>query len=348
MAQATETAAARGAERVNVVRIGQPLPEERWGRMVAEAGGALTMTPVRGEAEVVAATREAEIIINAGGAFPAGVIAQLERCRLIVQASVGYDRIDVPAATARGIMIANLPDYCIEEVAEHALTLTLASARRLPAMERTVRDGAWNNRGYQSIFEMIGPVRRLRHTTLGIVGFGKIGKLVARKASGVGWRIVAADPFVTAEDAAALGVELLPLEELLRGADFVTLHVLLSPETRGLINAERLALMKPSAYLVNTCRGPIVDEAALIAALREGRLAGAGLDVFEHEPLALDSPLRDLPNVILTPHFAVYSAEAIEANIREPFEEVVRVLGGRWPRGLVNRELKERLSGYRD
>lgn len=333
---------------VKVARIGVPLPDDGWSSMVAAAGGVLNQIETGSEAELVAATRDAEIIINAGGAFPAHVIAQLERARLIIQSSVGYDRIDVPAATARGIMIANLPDYCIEEVAEHALTLTLACARRIPTMEQLVRDGSWNTRGYQSIRETVGVVRRLKHTTFGIIGFGKIGKLVAQKASGLGWRIIAADPFVQPEAAKALGVELLPIEEVLRQADYVTLHVLLSPETRGLISTERLALMKPSAYLINTCRGPIVDEAALIAAIKNGQLAGAGLDVMEHEPLALDSPLRDLPNVILTPHFAVYSLEAIEAWGREPFEEVVRVLRGQWPRGLVNRELKGTLTGYRD
>jgi D-3-phosphoglycerate dehydrogenase len=340
MAQATGT--------IKVVRVGVPLPGKEWAAQIAAAGGELTMVEARGEAEVIAATRDADIIINAGAAFPASVIEHLEHCRLLIQSSVGYDRIDVPAATARGIMVANLPDYCIEEVAEHALALLLAGARRLPTMERLVRDGSWNSSPYTAIRDAIGPVQRLSQTTLGIVGFGKIGRLVARKAGGIGWTILAADPFVSAETAAALGVQLVPLDDLLRRADFVTLHVLLSPETRGLIGRRELALMKPTAFLVNTCRGPIVDEPALIEALQAGRLAGAGLDVFEHEPLALDSPLRHLPNVILTPHMAVYSEQAIANWTREPFEEAVRVMGGRWPRGLVNRELKERLTGYRD
>lgn len=340
MAQATEQA--------SVVRIGVPVPDEPWAALIEAAGGRLTMVETRGEADIVAATRDADIIINAGGAFPAHVIEQLRRCRLIIQSSVGYDRIDVPAATARGIMIANLPDYCIEEVAEHALTLLLAGARSLPTMERLVRDGSWNTQPYTAIRSAIGPVQRLSTTTLGIVGFGKIGRLVARKAGGIGWTILAADPFVTTEAAAALGVELVPLDDLLRRSDYITLHVLLSPETRGLIGRRELALMKSSAYLVNTCRGPIIDESALIEALRAGQLAGAGLDVMEVEPLAMDSPLRGFPHVTLTPHMAVYSEQAIANWTREPFEDAARVLNGRWPRGLVNRELKERLTGYTD
>jgi D-3-phosphoglycerate dehydrogenase len=335
--QATET--------VKVVRLGAPLPGAHWVSQIAAAGGVLVQTEVRGEEETIAACRDADIIINAGSRFPARVIDALERCRLLIQASVGYDRIDVPAATARGIMIANLPDYCIEEVAEHALTLLLASARRLPAMERLVRDGSWN-RG--AAVPHLGPVQRLSTTTLGIVGFGKIGRLVARKSAGLGWRILAADPFVQPAAAAQHGATLLPLEELLPQADYLTVHVLLSPETRHLIGARQLALMKPSAFLVNTCRGPIIDESALIAALQAGRLAGAGLDVFEEEPLPLTSPLRDLPNVILTPHTAVYSEQALENWRREPFAEAIRVMSGTWPRGLVNRELRDRLTGYHD
>jgi D-3-phosphoglycerate dehydrogenase len=215
-------------------------------------------------------------------------------------------------------------------------------------MDRIVRDGTWNTVPYTEFRQQVGPVQRLSTTTFGIIGFGKIGRLIAAKSAGIGWTILAADPFVSADTADALGVELVSLDELLERSDFVTLHILLSPETRGLIGQRELALMKPGAILVNTCRGPIVNEAALTEALLSGHLAGAGLDVFEHEPLALDSPLRDLPNVILTPHMAVYSEQAIANWTREPFDEVVRVIGGQWPRGLVNRELKERLTGYHD
>jgi D-3-phosphoglycerate dehydrogenase len=190
----------------------------------------------------------------------------------------------------------------------------------------------------------IGPVERLSTQTLGIVGFGNIGKLVARRASGFGFRIVAADPFVTAEGARAHGAELLSLDDLLRQADLVTLHVFLNAQTRHLISGPQLALMKATAYLINTCRGPIVDEPALIAALQAGQLAGAGLDVFEQEPVDPENPLLTMENVIATPHVAVYSRTAIDLNRTQPFDEVVRVLSGQYPRGLVNRALKERVK----
>jgi D-3-phosphoglycerate dehydrogenase len=331
---------------VKVVRVGSGLTaeQEAGGRLTLRAVGAeLVLHPFAGEEALVAAARDADAIINAGGRFPASTIRQLEKCRVIVQGSVGYDPIDVEAATARGIMVANLFDYCIEEVADHAMTLVLACARRLRFMERVVHEGLWGG-DRRAMMERIGPVERLSTQTLGIVGFGNIGKLVAQRAAGFGWRRLAADPFVKPEAAAELGVELVPLDQLLRQADLVTLHVFLNEQTRHMIGAAQLGLMKPTAYLINTCRGPIVDEPALIAALRAGKLAGAGLDVFEQEPIAADNPLLAMENVIATPHVAVYSRTAIELNRTQPFDEVARVLSGRYPRGLVNRSLRERLA----
>src|SRR5262249_13145071 len=196
----------------------------------------------------------------------------------------------------------------------------------------------------RAMMARIGPVERLSTQTLGIVGFGNIGRLVARRAQGFGFRIVAADPYVRPETAREHGAELLPLDDLLRQADLVTLHVFLNAGTRRLTGAPQLALMKPSAYLVNTCRGPIVDEPALIAALRAGGLAGAGLDVFEQEPIDQQSPLLEMENVIVTPHVAVYSRRALELNRTQPFDEVARALRGQYPRGLVNRLVKERIK----
>ena len=331
---------------LKVVRVGQPLSDELAAperKKLAEVGAELVMHPYRDEADLVAVAKDADALINAGGRFPASTISQLEKAKIIVQGSVGYDQIDVDAATERGIMVANLFDYCIEEVAEHALTLTLALARRLTFMQEAVRSGAWA-RDRASMRQRIGPVERLSETTFGIVGFGNIGKLVARKGGGMGWRILAADPFVDPAIGKEHGVEIVPLEQLLRESDFVTLHVFLNAKTRHMIGVEQLALMKRSAYLINTCRGPIVDEPALIEALRAGRIAGAGLDVFETEPIEADNPLLGMENVILTPHHAVYSRQALELNRTQPFDEVCRVLSGRWPRGLVNRSLRERLN----
>ncbi len=331
--------------RPRVVRIGAPLPNpERERQLIEDAGGELVFVEAMDQAALLAAVRSAEIVINAGGVqFSRELIGQLDACQAIIQSSVGYDRIDVKAATERAIMVANLPDYCSEEVSDHAVALLLALARRLPRMDRLIRDGLWGKPGVRSM-DLVGRVDRLSERTLGIVGFGNIGRLVARKARGIFARLIAADPYVQPEAAAQHGVELLPLRDLLRQADYVTLHVLLTDETRHLINANNLALMKPTAFLVNTCRGPIVDEAALVEALRAGRLAGAGLDVFEHEPIGPDHPLLAFDNVIVTPHLAVYSERAMELWRIQPIEDAARVLRGLYPRGLVNRELKSRLG----
>lgn len=329
-----------------VVRVGAPLPEhqaaperEKLRRVDAE----LVMHPYAGEDDLIPVVRDADALINAGGRFPASTINALRKAKVIVQGSVGYDPIDLDAATARGIMVANLFDYCSEEVADHAMTLTLACARRLRFMERVVQEGLWG-RDRRAMMERIGPVERLSTQTFGIVGFGNIGKLVARRAAGFGFRIIASDPYASAAAAAQLGVELVSLDDLCRQADLITLHVFLNEQTRHLFGARQLALMKPSAYLINTCRGPIVDEPALIAALQAGQIAGAGLDVFEQEPVGRDNSLLTMENVIATPHVAVYSRTAIDLNRTQPFDEVVRVLSGQYPRGLVNRGLKETLG----
>jgi D-3-phosphoglycerate dehydrogenase len=329
-----------------VVRLGSPLenPEREIG-IIEEAGGTLQYVEARDEATALAAIRDADIAINAGGIrFSEAVFAHMRRCRAVIQCSVGYDRIEVPAATARGIMIANLPDYCIEEVADHAVALTLASARRLFQMQRVVRDGKWAGGTYDAIVAAIDPIERLSERTFGIIGFGNIGKLVAKKTKGIFNRLLAADPWVKPEMAALHGAELVSLEELLAQSDYVTLHVLLTTETRHMINAERLALMKPTAYLVNTCRGPIVDEVALTEALRAGKLAGAGLDVFEVEPIGPDHPLANMDNVIVTPHLAVRSQTAMWQWRIQPIDDAARIIRGYYPRGMVNRDLKNTLG----
>jgi D-3-phosphoglycerate dehydrogenase len=333
------------ASRPTVVRLGTPLvdpaPEQQ---TIADAGGQLVMVEVTDAASGVAAIRDADVVINSGGLrFDADVFGQLQHCRAVIQTSVGYDRIDVPAATARGIMIANLPDYCIEEVADHAVALVLASARRLIPMHQAVKSGLWGRADYRTS-EHVGSIERLSKQTLGIVGFGNIGRLVAKRTRGLFARLLAADPYVKPETAAQHGAELVSLEDLLRQSDYVTLHVLLTNETRHLMNAERLALMKPTAHLVNTCRGPVVDEEALINALRAKQLSGAGIDVFEKEPIGADHPLANMDNVIVTPHLAVYSSTAMVNWRVHPIEDAARILRGYYPRGLVNRELKSMLN----
>lgn len=331
--------------RPKVVRLGVPFPDPEYEqRIVGEAGGELVMALPKGNEETFAAIADASVIINAVGfPFDADAMARIPSCRAIIQSSVGYDRIDVAAATNRDLMIANLPDYCIEEVSDHAVSLVLSLARRLPQMDRIVRAGQWGQPGVRTM-DLCGPIDRLRERTLGIIGFGNIGRLVARKTGGIFGRLITADPYVKPEVATQHGAELLSLEDVLRQSDYVTLHVLLTDSTRHLMDASRLALMKPSAYLVNTCRGPVVDEVALLAALREGKLAGAGLDVFEKEPIGADHPLVKQDNVILTPHLAVFSRTAMDHWRTDPIEDAARILRGFYPRGLINRELKARLQ----
>lgn len=278
-----------------------------------------------------AAVGDADVVVAAGVRVDGALLARMPRCRLLTTPYVGYDHLDVAAAAARGILVANNPDGVTEEVANHALALILALNRGLFPMDRFVRVGAWPERRYPAL-----ELHRPGAQTLGIVGLGAIGRLVAERARPFGYRLVSSDPFVAPEVAASLGVTLLPLDDLLRQSDVVTLHVLLSDATRGLLSAERLARMKPGAVLINTCRGPVVDEAALVEALRSGHLAGAGLDVFETEPLPQGSPLLAMEQVILTPHAANLSVEGHREQRRRAGEIARSVaLGGLPERRVV-------------
>jgi D-3-phosphoglycerate dehydrogenase len=278
--------------------------------------------------------RDAEVILTVGLiTIDAAAIAALERCRLIVRYGIGVDTIDVAAATERGIVVANAPTYCVEEVSDHAAALALSLARRVPALDGIVRA-----RGWDAAQTELGGVRRMRSRTLGVIGMGRIGATLAAKLRPFVGRTLGYDPYLSPEQIAGRGAEPVALEALLREADIISLHVPLSPATRGLIGAAALALMKPTALLVNTSRGPIVDEAALALALAEGRLGGAALDVVEREPLAPDSPLLaiDPQRLVLTPHAAASSDDSLEDLRREVIAAMEAVLGGRWPAGVVN------------
>jgi len=257
------------------------------------------------------------------------VIERLDRCQIIARYGIGVDNVDVAGAAAHGIVVTNVPDYCMDEVSDHALTLLLACARRLITLDRRVRAGRWDARDAV-------PVRRLHGRVLGLVGFGKIPRLIAAKAQAFGVEVVAHDPYCDDAIIAAHGVRRMDLEELLRQSDFISIHVPLTAETHGLVGERELRMMKPSAYLINTARGPIVSEAALVRALQEGWIAGAALDVLEREPPGSDHPLLGLDNVVLTPHVAFYSEESLQELQRKAAEEVARVLSGQPPRYPVN------------
>jgi phosphoglycerate dehydrogenase-like enzyme len=230
-------------------------------------------------------------------------------------------------------------------VANHTLALILACNRKLLQTDAFVKRGDWS-RGAPNR-QASAPIRRLSALTLGLVGFGNIARLVLARARPFGFRVIASDPYVTAEAAAAEGVTLVPLDQLLAEADIVSLHVFLNAETRHLIDARRLALMKPDAFLINTSRGPVVDEDALVEALRAGKLAGAGLDVFEVEPVPADSPLLGMPNVVLTSHIASYSEEGDVAHQARTVEILSQVIDGGLPerKVVINKDLYDTLAG---
>jgi D-3-phosphoglycerate dehydrogenase len=277
------------------------------------------------EDEVIAAAAHADAVLTLDEPFPASVIARLERCRVISRFGIGVDRVDVEAAVARGIVVANVPDYCIDEVSDHALGLLLALARRLPALDAAVRAGIWDTPS------VAAGVRRLRGQTLGLVGFGRLGRRMAEKAQALGLVVLAHDPGVEPAAVRAAGAEPVALEDLLARSDWISLHAPLTPATRHLLDAERLARVKRGAFLINTARGGLVDQTALVEALRDGRLAGAGLDVLEREPPAADDPLLALENVVVTSHAAFFSRESGAEARRAAVENVVRVLTGREP-----------------
>ncbi len=275
------------------------------------------------------AARRADVLMVTIQPVPAELIERMERCRLICRVGTGLDAIDIPAATARGIWVTYAPDYSIDEVSTHAIALVLAQARGLPGFFRTTPQGVWDAAAG-------GVLYRLSEQTLGVIGCGRIGQATASKGRGLGLQVQAFDPYADAAVMADLGVQLVDLETLFRSSDYISLHSPLTEETRHLINADTLAMMKPTAYLVNAARGGLVDEEALLAAVQKGQIAGAALDVLADEPVAADHPFLQEERILLTPHAGWYSEES-KVDVRvQGAEEVVRVLRGERPRAPVN------------
>ena len=298
---------------------------------VTGAGADLAVGACRTEDEVLALAREADVVLTTYAPVTAKVIAGLNRCRTIVRYGVGVDNVAVEEATGRGIFVCNVPDYSIDEVSEHALALMLAVARRVPTLDKEVRAGRWDYRPFR-------PFYRISGKTLGLVGLGRIARAVGNKAAAFGMQIVAFDPYVTPGSPAAQGVTLVPsLNELLETADFISVHCPLTPETRGLLGREAFKHTKPTAIVVNTARGGIIDEEALAEALAAGRIGGAGLDVLSKEPILPGHPLLDQPNVIVTPHTGFYSEESTLELQRRAIDEAVRALTGQPQRSPVNK-----------
>ncbi|HET8740004.1 MAG TPA: C-terminal binding protein [Acidimicrobiia bacterium] len=275
--------------------------------------------------EVLEVASDADAILNTYLPWSAVSIGRLSRCRIIARYGIGVDNVDLAAAREAGIVVTNVPDYSVEEVATHGLALILASVRKIVAADRSVRAGQWS-------VDQFRPIHRLSTLTVGLVGYGRIGRRIAAPLEALGATIIAHDPYLTP------GPDLPPLmtlDELLERADVISLHLPLTDETRGIIGEARLGKVKPGAVLVNTSRGPLVDLSALGDALRAGRLAAAALDVFESEPVD-PARIADIPNLIATPHMAYYSEEALEESQRKAATQVIKVLTGQEPDYQVN------------
>ena len=287
------------------------------------------VVPARAATEYLERCGDADGLLVQYGDVTRRVFEGLPRLRVLVRYGVGVDGIDLGAATDRGVPVVNVPDYGIDEVANHAVALLLALARKLARLDRQTRSGAWD------VFR-VGPVARLSGQTVGLLGCGRIGSAVARKLGGFDVRLLGCDPYVNTFPP---GVQPVAFERLLAESDYVSIHCPLTPETRHLFGEETLARMRPTAALINTARGGIVDTAALVEALRMGLLAAAGLDVLETEPIDPASPLLRMEQVIVTPHAAWYSEEGRSDLKRRAAEEAVRVLRGERPRHCVNPEV---------
>lgn len=319
---------------------------EKYPRKFGEMGAAFAAQACASDDEFVTFAREAEAIITVGSIRPVlrKVIESLERCRLVSNTQIGYDSIDVAAATERGILVTNVPDYCTEEVSDHAMALLLACARKIVPLNEAARKGQWGlSASGVEIQTGIWPrMSRLQGQTLGLLGLGKVSRALVPKARGFQLRVIAYDPYVPPEIARQMGVALVDWKQLLRESDFLSVHAALAPETRHILSTEAFMEMKPTACLINTARGGFIDEAALYQALKNGEIAMACLDVTDPEPPDPKSPLLTLDNVIITAHSAFFSPTSEAERWHRPVEEVARVMRGEWPRALVNPQAREK------
>jgi D-3-phosphoglycerate dehydrogenase / 2-oxoglutarate reductase len=306
-------------------------------RAVEAAGGELVVAQVAEEDKLIHVCREADGLLVARAPITRRVLEAMERCRIIVRYGIGVDCIDVPAATELGILVANVPDYCVDEVSDHALALVLMLSRQMIPAIRLAWEDDWP-------VSKMPPLRRLRGQICGLFGCGRIGSLVARKVSALGMRVLVHDPHLSEDHAKNLGAELVPFEELLEGSDYVSLHAPLNAGTRHRFGEAAFARMKTTAYLINTSRGGLLDEAALLNALDAGNIAGAGLDVLESENsvTAIRKVLVNHPRIIVSAHTAWFSQDALATLKARAIEQVLACFKGETPYSLVNPEAKRR------
>jgi D-3-phosphoglycerate dehydrogenase len=301
--------------------------------LITAAGGQLVESSCTTVADVIDACKDADAVLVQWAPMPKEVIESLSKCRLIVRVGIGVDNVDLDAAAQKGITVCNVPDYCIDEVADHTMALALALGRDLTRVDTRVRQGTWK-------ITPVGHVGSFGEQTFVTVGFGRIARAVHHRASGFGFRLAAYDPFVSATAMENAGVERLELDDLFAQADILSLHAALSAETQHLISRQRLEQMKNSCLLVNTSRGGLIDSIALAEALEDGVIGGAGLDVFETEPLPDEHPLRRSPNTLLTSHMAWYSLQSVPRLQQLSALETVGFMTGQPARNPVNRPVQ--------
>jgi D-3-phosphoglycerate dehydrogenase len=299
----------------------------------AKIGSELILAQVQEERELIRACREADGLLNQYALLTRRVLENLPNCKVVSRYGVGVDSVDLKAATDLGIIVANVPDYCMDEVADQTVSMLLGLIRKTAFFDQKVKSGQWDFR--QGI-----PIYRTRGKTLGLIGCGKIGLEVGKRISAFGLRVIAFDPYIEKPHEV---IELKDIDTVLKESDFISIHCPLNDSTRHLIGDEAFKKMEKRPILINTSRGPIIDEKALIQALKEGLISGAGLDVLEKEPPDSQNPLLKMENVILTPHVSFYSVESISELKRRTAKNVADVLTGRWPRSVVNREVKGRI-----
>jgi D-3-phosphoglycerate dehydrogenase len=301
-------------------------------------GARLLVVEAPNATSLIEQLKEADLVVNRWGAFDQQIIRQLDRCRAILQPSTGFDSIDAEAATEYGVVVINLPIQCLDEVANHAIAFALALNRKLVEGHRHALSGRWDPRSMLPIGPITGE-------TFGLLGFGNIARATGKRAQAFDMRVIASDPYVDPAIAAAHNVELVPMDEVLRRSDYVSCHIPLNPHTYHSLSEAQFRLMKPSAIFVNTARGRVVDEQALIRALREGWIAAAGLDVLEQEPPDVNNPLLHMDNVIVTPHLAGTSNATPPRQRRQVIEGAIDYVQGRQPPGLVNKVVWEEAQG---
>jgi D-3-phosphoglycerate dehydrogenase len=299
----------------------------------SQIGAELILAQVQEERELIRVCKDADGLLNQYALLSRKVLQNLPKCKVVSRYGVGVDSVDLKAATDLGIIVANVPDYCMDEVADHTLTMILALIRKTAFFDRKVKSGEWD-------FHLGIPIHRTRGRTLGLIGCGKIGLEVAKRISGFGVRVIAFDPYL--KDVPE-GIELKDFDSVLKESDFISIHCPLNDSTRHLIGDREFKKMGKRPLLINTSRGPIIDEKALIQALEKGLVSGAGLDVLEKEPPDSRNPLLKMENVILSPHVGFYSEESISELKRRTAKNVSDVLLGRWPRSVVNSEVMAKI-----